>query len=447
MKKLLSLGCILSMCLALQAQIVAGPMLGQVEYRDARVWIEVAPAVKSVQLVYHKKGEAGKTKTVTYKGELGNEFNPVQFAIGGLELNTTYQYRFLVDGKLASQSGEFTTKDLWQWRKPAPDFSFLAGSCAYFNQPEYDRPGKPYGGDSSIFGTMAREKADFMLWLGDNWYTREVDYFSKWGLWYRAHETRRQPVLQPLLKAMPHYATWDDHDYGPNDIGKHFILKEESKKIFDSYWANPSSGHNGQGIYTQLSHGDVDIFLTDGRWWRSTDEVPSMVNGVPNPEKRMLGEVQLDWLKNALLYSQATFKIIVVGSQVLNPVSTKDKLLDYPADYNELMQFLTREKVNGVLFMSGDRHHSEVIKVDRPGTYPLYDVTISSLTAGAVGFTGSEKDNPYRLLGIDKNNYGKISVKGARGQRQLLVEYFGTKGEKLGEWAIAESALKTPAQK
>jgi alkaline phosphatase D len=447
MRKLLSLGVTLGLALSLKAQIVAGPMLGQVELRDARVWVEVAPTVKSIQLLYNKKGEPAKAITIAYKGELGNEFNPVQFTVGGLDLNTTYQYRFVVDGKPAKQGGEFTTKDLWQWRKPAPDFTFLTGSCAYFNEPAYDRPGKPYGGDSSIFITMSREKAAFMLWLGDNWYTREVDYFSKWGLWYRAHQTRRQPVLQPLFKAMPNYATWDDHDYGPNDIGKHFILKEESKKVFDSYWANPSSGHNGQGIYTQLSYGDVDIFLTDGRWWRSTAEVPSVVNGHPNPEKRMFGELQLEWLKNALLYSQATFKIIVVGSQVLNPPSTKDKLLDFPADYNALTQFLEEEKVNGVLFMSGDRHHSEIIKVDRPATYPLYDITVSSLTAGTVGFTGTEKDNPYRLLGIDKNNYGRISVSGPKGQRKLLVEYLGVKGEKLGEWGIGESGLKTPNQK
>ncbi|HYH15144.1 MAG TPA: hypothetical protein VD794_07990, partial [Flavisolibacter sp.] len=87
------------------------------------------------------------------------------------------------------------------------------------------------------------------------------------------------------------------------------------------------------------------------------------------------------------------------------------------------------------------------IKVDRPGTYPLYDITISSLTAGTVGFTGTEQANPYRLLGIDKNNYGRVSVSGQRGQRRLLVEYFGTKGDKLGEWGIVESNLKGPAQK
>ena len=69
------------------------------------------------------------------------------------------------------------------------------------NEPVYDRPGAGYGKDSSIFETMAKEKAAFMLWLGDNWYLREADYFSAWGIWYRANHARSQPVLQPFLKA------------------------------------------------------------------------------------------------------------------------------------------------------------------------------------------------------------------------------------------------------
>ncbi|MBD0287457.1 MAG: alkaline phosphatase family protein, partial [Flavisolibacter sp.] len=321
------------------------------------------------------------------------------------------------------------------------DFSFLTGSCAYFNEPQYDRPGKPYGGDSSIFETMAKEKAAFMLWLGDNWYTREPD-FSPWGMWYRAHRDRSMPVLQNFLKAMPQYATWDDHDYGPNDIGQSFILKETSKKIFDAYWANPSSGINGEGVYTQLSYSDVDIFVTDDRWWRSADHIQDSVNGKPNPGKVMLGARQMEWLKNALAYSQATFKIIVVGSQVLNPLSPFDKLLNFPVEYYELMHFISDNKISGILFLTGDRHHSEVIKVDRPGTYPLFDITVSSLTAGVAGFSQAEQHSPYNQLKIEKNNYGRFSFSGPKGQRRLLVEFIGTKGEKLGEWSVLETQLK-----
>ena len=427
-------------------------MLGPIEYRDAKIWIEVSQQVKSVSLQYKKKGDI-KTKSILYKGQLGNDFNPLQITVGGLEFNTTYEYQFMIDGKPSTAKGQLTTKDLWPYRKPVPDFSFLTGSCAYFNEPAYDRVytdmvqlnklATPYGKDSSIFETMAKERSAFMLWLGDSWYTRDVDYYSEWGLWYRAHHDRARPILQKFLKAMPQYGMWDDHDYGPNNIGKSYFLKDASRRVFMNYFCNPSYGENGQGVYSMISWADVDVFMTDGRWWRSEDRVKDSVDGKPNPEKRMLGKEQMDWLKNSLLYSYATFKIIAVGSQVLNPVSPFDGWWDFPVEYQELMNFLKENKINGVLFVTGDSHHSEIIKVDRPGTYPLYDITVSPLTSGTHTFSGPEKNNPYRIFGLDeKQNYGRFSFSGKRGERKMTVQYLGIKGELLGEWSVTEKELR-----
>jgi alkaline phosphatase D len=446
MKKSCLIACLLftAFIAAAQPRVISGPMLGPVELRDAKVWVEVSSEVKTAAIQVNKKGDA-TTRFINWKGELGNEFNPICFTVGALDFNTTYEYKILINGKASGKGGEFTTKDLWQWRKPAPDFSFLTGSCSFFNEPDYDRPGKPYGGDSSIFETMANEKAAFMLWLGDAWYARDVDYYSEWGLWYRASHDRAIPILQNFWKAMPQFAIWDDHDYGPNDIGKNYILKDASRKVFNSYFCNPSAGENGQGTYTMTTWGDADIFMTDDRWWRSADRTKELVNGKPNPEKRMLGEQQMDWLKNSLLYSNATFKIIAVGSQVLNPVSPFDKLADFPVEYEELMNFIREYKINGVIFLTGDRHHSEIIKVDRPGTYPLFDITVSPLTSGTHSFGGPEKNNPYRVLGIDeKQNYARFSFSGKKNERKLTVEFLGIKGEKLGEWSVGEKELKTP---
>ena len=418
-------------------------MLGPVELRDAKIWIEVTPSVKQVQLIYHKRTEPAKIKIILYKGDLGKEFNPIQLTVGGLEMNTTYDYGFLIDGKEAKQRGSFTTKDLWQWRKPALDFSFITGSCSYFNEPVYERPGKPYGGDSSIFITMAKEKSAFMLWLGDNWYTKEVDFYSDWGLWYRAQYDRKMPVLQNFLKAMPYIAMWDDHDYGPDNSGSNFILKETSRTVFKNYWCNPSYGENDQGIYTKYSYSDVDIFLCDDRWWRSVDEWRDSVNGQTNTEKIMLGAQQLKWLKNSLLYSDATFKIIMIGSQVLNQISRAVDFPDFPIEYNELMKFLGEYKIPGILFLTGDRHHSEIIKLERPGNYTLYDITVSPLTSRISKVTGREIAHPERVLPvIETYNYARFSFNGAEKKRELRIEFLGTTGEKLGEWSINENALK-----
>ena len=343
----------------LQAQLVSGPMLGPVELRTAKLWIEVKPG-SNVLLMYWKKGEMNAFKTIQKTTNKNDWFSPLVFDLVALEINKTYEYQFLINIKMYSKptkvDGSFTTKDLWQWRKPAPDFSFLTGSCSYVNEPAIDRPGKPYGGDSSIFESMAKEKAAFMLWLGDSWYTREVDYFDEWGLWNRASHDRSAPVLQNFLKSTSHFAIWDDHDFGPNDIGSNYILKETSRNVFKNYWANTTYGINGQGVYSMISYADVDIFMMDDRWWRSADAMKDSIDGKPNPDKHMWGKEQLEWLKNSLLFSRAPFKIIATGSQVLNPVSTFDRLADCPVEYNEIINFLKSNAINGVLFLTGDSH-------------------------------------------------------------------------------------------
>ncbi len=442
---------LLSITMAAQDKglVIAGPMLGQVELRTASIWIE-SPVSVTPALRYWKKGA---TTNVSYArassspAALSQGYNPVLFNIGGLEPQTTYEYQLVAQGDRKTGTkphGQFTTKELWQWRKPAPDFSFITGSCSYVNQPPYDRPGRPYGGDSSIFIAMGNENSAFMLWLGDNWYTREVDYLSAWGLWERAHHDRSTPIFQPLLNKMSQYAIWDDHDFGPNDMGKEFILKEESRKVFSSYWANPSYGQDGKGIYSKISYSDADFFLLDDRTWRSNDNLADSIDGKPNPDKKMFGDVQMDWLKNALSGSSASFKIIATGSQVLNPVSPFDCFRKFPVEYNALMDFLKIEKIAGVIFLTGDRHHSEVIMKNGVLDYPLYDITVSPLTSGTHVFGSAEKDNPYRVMGIDqKQNYGRITISGKPKERQLLVEFLGLNGEKIAAWKVGQKELMT----
>jgi len=286
-----------------QKSIVAGPMPGFIELRTAKIWLQFADNIKEAT-IYYKTSGAQTAKLLSRKINLmGGEFNTAVFTLTALHPETSYKY-YITAGinKKYLDSGSFTTQTLWQFRKPAPDFSFIAGSCTYFNEPLYDRPGKPYGGDSSIFVTMAKEKSAFMLWLGDNWYTRYPDYWSSWGLHYRASRERSMPVLQPFLKSMSHYAIWDDHDYGPNDADKSYILKETSRNVFKKFWVNPSYGMNEQGIYSMFNYNDADFFLLDDRWWRSSDKMVDSIGGDINKNKKMFGDDQMEWLKNALLF-------------------------------------------------------------------------------------------------------------------------------------------------
>jgi alkaline phosphatase D len=450
LKRKLLIVCFLGLFTSAYAQftslVVSGPMLGQIELRTALIWIELSPDVKSASIRYWKKSEPQHVFHEDYHGALGKEFNPIKFLLGGLDFDTNYAYDFILNGKPSTVRGDFITKDLWEWRKPPPDFSFLTGSCAYFNEARFDRPGKPYGADSTIFETMASNQAAFMLWLGDNWYTREVDYNSVWGLWYRASHDRRLSVLQKFWKSMSHYAIWDDHDFGPDDSDGSYVLKDSSRSVFMNYWANPSYGQDGKGTYTKFTYADADFFLTDDRYFRSSDLLADSLNGIPNSGKHFFGPEQMDWLRNALATSEAAFKIIVVGSQVLNQLNPTTEGLDhYPAEFEELLKFLDNQKINGVIFLTGDRHHSEVIQYKRAGNYTLYDITVSPLTSGVSRVHGPELNNPARIFGtlVETQNFARVSVSGKSGERVFMVELLDGKGEKRASWQINQNQLQS----
>ena len=209
------------------------------------------------------------------------------------------------------------------------------------------------------------------------------------------------------------------------------------------YWCNSYYGQNQQGIYSQVSYSDVDLFLTDDRYFRSADELEDSIDGKPNHEKHFFGDKQLNWLKDALIQSHATFKIIVVGSQVLNPLSTDEGLFKYSYEFHRLMEFLNRTKIKGVLFLTGDRHHSEIVKTERPGNYDLYDITISPFTSGVSKVKGDEINNPSRVAGslIEERNYAKIGVDGKKNERVLHLQIHGVTGKNLYDWSISEKQL------
>jgi len=50
-----------------------------------------------------------------------------------------------------------------------------------------------------------------------------------------------------------------------------------------------------------------------------------------------------------------------------------------------LADWLEQQRIDGVVFISGDRHFGELLKIARPGAYPLYEFTSSPLTLPLTG--------------------------------------------------------------
>ena len=399
-------------------------MLGYSDLRESGVWVQTNKATK-VQLHYWPSGDKShKSKSVIVNTKYTNAFI-AQLVATDLEPGTQYDYQIKINGKSLKVENpvSFKTQHLWQWRTDPPSIKIALGSCAYINQEKYDRPGKPYGGEYEIFDQIAKSKPDLMLWLGDNTYLRETDWNSVSGIYSRNTHTRSLPELQKLLRSAHNYAIWDDHDYGPNNSDRSFSMRETTLNAFRDFWMNPNYDVPAcGGITGMFSFGDLDFFLLDNRWNRTAQ-------GDFLHQGQILGKCQIDWLLDALKFSQASFKFICVGGQVLNSAEVGENYSNYPIERDILLSAITKANIKGVVFLTGDRHHTELSKLVL-NDVKLYDFTVSPLTSGS-GRNSEKEGNRNRVEGtyVGQRNFGTIEVSGRRNERKAVLSLFSNKGE------------------
>ncbi len=416
-----------NVCIAQKTLLQSGPMLGPATIRDVTLWLQTKSEA-TVHFSYREKGSKDvPSKSEVIKTIKGKGYTATTH-LSNLKSGTRYEYNVFINNQHLAFSYplEFKTQEHWQYRKDPADFNFVTGSCFYVNDVDYDRPGKPYGGEYEILDQIRNVKPDFMVWLGDNIYLREGDFESRSGIYYRNTHTRSLPLLQPLLALAPHYAIWDDHDYGPNDSDWTYPLKQHSGDAFKDFWPSESYGAgNTEGITSSFVWNDCQFFMLDDRWYRTVERE----NGT------ILGEQQKYWLKEALLYSQANFKFICVGGQFLNDAKVFENFSNYQAEREEIIQFLDDNNVKGVVFINGDRHHSEISKLKTEKGNVFYDVTSSAITSS----TGAhDEPNTLRVPGsmIGVRNFATFKVSGDIKNRKLFVEFKNSEGEKLFEYGF-----------
>ena len=420
---------------AQKSLLQSGPMLGATEMRESMLWVQTTKSAQ-VKFVYwdkEKPAEKFETKSITTREE--DAFAATLIA-DKVEPGRVYGYKLYINNKPVDlpYRNEFKTLKLWQWREDPPEINFVAGSCAYINETRYDRPGKPYGSEYEIYTSVYNKKPDFMVWMGDNMYLREVDWNTRTGILKRSTHTRSLPELQPLFGSVHNYAIWDDHDFGPNNSDMSYIHKEKTLEAFKLFWPMPSYGINGKpGITSSFQWGDTEFFMLDNRYYRTP-------NDRKTGKREMFGDEQIQWLINALVNSSAPFKFVVSGGQMLNPVAKYENYSTYPEEQAKLLSLIKEENIPGVIFLSGDRHHSEITKMERQGTYPLYDITSSSLTAGV--FT-LEENNQWRVgEPIKQHNFALFNISGPRKDRVLKCTFYDKDGKEIRSINIKASELK-----
>ncbi|MEK7727998.1 MAG: alkaline phosphatase D family protein [candidate division KSB1 bacterium] len=418
----------------------SGPMLGYSELTEVALWVQTTRAAR-VQFRYWIEGQPGTSHLSAPARTTPEGDHIAQVTLSYLKAGQRYGYELYIDGKLVALPHRlvFQTQAHWQWRTDPPAFTVALGSCAYVNEKEHDRPGEPYGADFDIFPSLSAKQPDLMLWLGDNVYYREPDFFSADFMRHRNAHTRQLPEWQALLAATHHYAIWDDHDYGPNDSDWTYRLKREALEIFKSYWANPAYGlADTPGVFFQFMWADVDFFMLDDRYYRTPDDGPE------SPDKTMFGKAQLRWLKDALFASHAPFKVVANGSQMLNPQPGGEGFSKFKQEQAELLSWIKTSKINGVLFLSGDVHRTELIRLNDPNFYPLYDYSNSPLTSGTYS-ADRVAANPSRVEGTlvaGKRNFGLLRFEGPRKERKLTMECYDKTGKLLWKHEVKASELQ-----
>ncbi len=385
--------------------MTAGPMLGHVSDTSATVWFRAAEGAK-ISASAKQDSLSASVEIV----QLGRGFSIARF--GSLKAATPTEATIVLElNGRATEHLRFTTA-------PPPSdigtvriaFGSCNKNCMYPKVP--------------VFEAMAAEKPDLALFVGDNSYFivgdggqknfstsgPKGDWSSPETMIARHMETRTLPEFQPLLRSIPCYAVWDDHDYGPNNSDRTLASKNDALEVFKSVWANPSYGTlETPGIFGSFRRGPVEVFLMDDRYnkYVKTDEHADV-----KPEEAVIwGEAQLRWLMTGLKASTAPVKFIANGTQVITESKGGEgHFREAPVEREKLFTFLRENKIGGVVFLSGDRHYSESLRLDQKDGPAILEFTSSPLQQNQAIKSRDQDKHRTRLWAMNGNSYGLVTV-------------------------------------
>ncbi len=349
-----------------------GPMVGAVTPNTAELWMYTGKTTE-LELLYFSEGDSGRSRGSIRVVPSAEDHLVARAVLTDLRPATTYYYTIRVEGR---------TDARWRGR--------------FRTAPPENRPGRIRVAVSSCMDAekypiqsswylMLGEMPAFHLLLGDNVYADTTD---REVLWRKHIRQRLVEEFAAVIRNVPTYAIWDDHDYGRNDSDGTEPGKAESLRAFREVFANPAYGTEDlPGAFFKFGWADVDFFVLDTRYYRSPNKAPDDEN------KTMLGEGQFQWLVEGLKASRARFKVVATGSTLKQ--SAKDGWRLYSFERKRLYRSIMENGVEGVFFLSGDIHRCliDVHGRDETGGYPIYEVISSGIAnSEARGFVTLDFD-------------------------------------------------------
>jgi alkaline phosphatase D len=318
----------------------------------------------------------------------GGSGHAVKARVGGLDPYEQYFYRFATKDR-ESPIGRFRTALPPDSRQPV---RFAFWSCQDYTH-----------GFFNAHRLMARDDdLDFVVCLGDYIYAdtqhsvqdgtgvrddligspradvprlREAitlaDYRAKYALY------RSDPALREVQARFPTVILWDDHEVQDNYAGdeagtgglgpeKRFSPARRRAGYRAFFESQPYFPVVNQRIFRRLRFGrTVDLIVTDQRQWRRDqpcgDAVAPACADFDRP-RNFLGPYQMNWVKEQLRASRATWKIManevtMMPTKVLGDAYFMfDSWQGYPREREELLTFIRDQRIRDVVFVTGDIH-------------------------------------------------------------------------------------------
>ena len=204
--------------------------------------------------------------------------------------------------------------------------------------------------------------------------------------------------------------------------------------VFRQNWNNPHYGF-GQtmpGTWHSFSLGDVDFFMTDGRFYRD------------KKDKTMLGPDQKQWLMDGLAKAKGKFKVIASGT-MWSDGADKDGKDSWAGTWarkerDEIFDLINRKKIDGVLLISGDRHRCDIWKIDRPGGYPFYEFVSAKVTNQHTHRTYDNAEWSYN----EGNFWGRLDFDFTPADPVMTFKCVDIGGETVKEFPLPLSQLSHP---
>lgn len=315
-----------------------------------------------------------------------------------------------------------------------------------------------------LWQEMEKVGGDMLLLIGDNVYADSGDPKILKNSYDRL---KNQPGFQKVKKIMPVSGTWDDHDYGLNDSGREHEGKDNAQKAFLDFFEVPEDSPRRQqkGIYHSHMLGEagkrIQIILLDTRYFRgplnkNAEWLDHIYRYSPSEasEQVLLGEAQWLWLEQQLL-EPAELRIIASSIQLGADNHGSERWGALPKEKQRLFDLIKKTDAKGILFISGDRHLSELMRIDPKESglsYPLYDLTSSSFNKSIEKIL-AEKVHPllYDYLPLARisnalvttktsrqiyhtifeDNFGMIAIDWQKGNPLIELSLIGEGGEKL----------------